>query len=45
MAEQILRVRELRRELSRERGAEVSDEEAAREWVDRYAAEFAEVYS
>ncbi|MGH7898216.1 MAG: PilZ domain-containing protein, partial [Candidatus Binatia bacterium] len=45
LAEQILRIQELRRELSRERGEEISNEEAARQWVERYAAEFANLYS
>jgi hypothetical protein len=45
LAEQVLRIEELRRDLIRERGAEVSEEEAARRWVDHYAREFAELYS
>jgi len=44
LAEQVLRIQELRRELSRERGHEVSNEEAAQLWVDEHAAEFAELY-
>ena len=44
LAEQVLRIHELRQELARERGKEVTDEEAARHWVERYAAEFAELY-
>jgi len=45
LAEQVLRIEELRRDLSRERGEEVSNEEAARLWVDDYARDFAELYS
>jgi hypothetical protein len=45
LAEQVLRIEELRLELSRERGAEVSREEAAERWVERHARDFAELYA
>ena len=45
IAEQILRIHELRRSLSVELGREVSIEEAATQWVENYAKEFAELYS
>lgn len=44
LAEQVLRIRELQRDLSRERGAEVSLEEAAQRWVEQYAKIFADLY-
>lgn len=44
IAEQFLRISELQRDLSRERGAEVSIEEAAQRWVDQYAKSFADLY-
>jgi hypothetical protein len=44
LAEQILRIQELRRELGRIRGEDVSAEEAAREWVEYYAEKFADLY-
>jgi hypothetical protein len=44
LAEQILRIQELRRELGRIRGEDVSAEEAAREWIEYYAEKFAELY-
>ena len=44
LAEQVMRIEDLRRELSRLRGVSVSSEEAAREWVEHYAEEFAELY-
>jgi PilZ domain len=45
IAEQVLRIQELRRTLSAELGRDVSVEEAAKQWVDNYAKEFAELYS
>jgi len=45
IAEQILRIQELRRELARELGREVSSEEAAARWVADYAKDFAELYA
>jgi hypothetical protein len=45
IAEQVLRIQELRRELSRELGREVSNEEAADRWVADYAKDFAELYA
>ena len=45
LAEQLLRIQELRKELARERGEDVTPEEAARQWVERYAAEFADLYA
>ena len=44
LAEQILRIHELQRELSDLRGEHVTTEEAAAEWVRVYAREFAELY-
>ena len=44
LAEQVLRIGELQRDLTRERGTEVSQEEAARVWVEQYAATFADLY-
>jgi c-di-GMP-binding flagellar brake protein YcgR len=44
LAEQILRIHELQRELSELRGEHVTTEEAATEWVNAYAREFAELY-
>ena len=44
LAEQVLRIHELRRELSLQREEEVSTEEAARDWIEYYAREFAELY-
>ena len=41
LAEQVLRIHRLRSELAEERGCEVGIEEAAREWVARYAETFA----
>ena len=45
IAEQVLRIQELRRELSRELGREVPSEEAADRWVADYAKDFAELYA
>jgi hypothetical protein len=45
LAEQVLRIHELRREISDEQGRHVTTEEAAREWVTRHAEEFADIYS
>jgi c-di-GMP-binding flagellar brake protein YcgR len=45
IAEQILRIHELQRSLCVELGREVSIEEAATQWVENYAKEFAELYS
>lgn len=44
LAEQVLRIEELQRELTLERGAEVTRAEAAEVWVRRYAAAFARFY-
>lgn len=44
LTEQIVMIEKLREELSQQRGAKVSLEEAAREWVTYYAARFAEIY-
>ncbi len=41
LAEQVLRIHDLRRQLCAEQGREVTPDEAAREWVARYAEEFA----
>ena len=45
LAEQVLRIHELRRELTRIRGEEVSVDEAATEWIDHYAEKFAAIYA
>lgn len=45
LAEQALRIEELRAELSRARGAEVTRAEAAELWVARYAETFAAVFT
>jgi hypothetical protein len=45
LAEQVLRIEELRNELTRERGADVTEEEAARSWVEHCARQFADVYA
>lgn len=44
LAEQVLRIDELRLQLTKERGVEVSSREAAQVWVERYAATFADLY-
>ena len=43
LAEQVLRINERRRELSLVRNEEVTTEEAARHWIERYAREFADL--
>jgi hypothetical protein len=43
LAEQVLRIEDLRETLSRERGTPVTNREAAEIWVDRYAKNFAEL--
>lgn len=40
MAEQICHIEHYRREVSREEGRELTSEEAANEWISRYAAKF-----
>lgn len=45
LAEQVLRIEELRLQLSRERGVEVSSNEASLVWVERYAQEFGKLFS
>lgn len=44
LAEQVLRIDELRLTLTKERGVEVSKAEAAAVWVEQYAATFADLY-
>ncbi len=44
VAEQMLRIKQLRRDLARERGCDVSLEEASQRWVDQYAALFSDLY-
>jgi len=44
LAEQLLRITELQRDVARERGAPVSLEEAAHLWVERYAETFADLF-
>jgi hypothetical protein len=43
LAEQVLRIEELRQTLSKERGALVTSREAAQVWVDQYASTFADL--
>ena len=43
LAEQVLRIEELRVTLSTERGAEVTSKEAAQVWVEQYAATFGDL--
>jgi len=43
LAEQVLRIEELRQTLSSERGTEVTSREAAQIWVDQFAATFADL--
>ena len=40
MVEQVCYIEHYRRELSRARGVEVSSEEAAKDWIEKYAADF-----
>jgi len=40
MVEQVCYIEHYRRELSKERGEEVSSEEAAQDWIKKYASEF-----
>lgn len=40
MVEQVCYIEHYRRELGRERGEEVSSEDAAKNWIEKYAAEF-----
>jgi hypothetical protein len=44
LAEQMLRIAELQKEMSRERGEQVTNREAAEAWVERYAEQFAKGY-
>ena len=44
LAEQVLRIEELRATLSTERGTEVSSREAGEIWVDQYASTFADLF-
>jgi hypothetical protein len=44
LAEQVLRIEDLRESLAAERGAPVSTEEAATVWVERYADTFADLF-
>ena len=44
LAEQVLRIEELRLALSKERGHEVDKAEAAAIWVEKYASTFADLY-
>jgi hypothetical protein len=44
LAEQVLRIEELRQTLSLERGREVTNSEAAAIWVEKYASTFADLY-
>ena len=44
MVEQVCYIEHYRRELSKEQGLEVGSEEAARDWIKKYAAEFPPLY-
>lgn len=44
LAEQVLRIDELRLSLTQERGVEVTKAEAAAVWVEQYAASFADLF-
>lgn len=43
LAEQVLRISQLQKRLTRERGVPVSQQEAAQIWVEQYAATFADL--
>ncbi|MBL8950599.1 MAG: hypothetical protein JNK82_07480, partial [Myxococcaceae bacterium] len=43
LAEQVLRIEELRSLLTKERGVEVTSKEAAQVWVDQFASTFADL--
>ena len=44
LAEQVLRIDELRLSLTQERGVEVTTREAAQVWVEQYASTFADLF-
>ncbi|MCM8775842.1 MAG: PilZ domain-containing protein [Candidatus Omnitrophica bacterium] len=44
LAEEIVQIREYQKMLSRKLGHEVSQEEAARQWVGKYAKRFSELF-
>lgn len=44
LAEEILRIQKFREEYSQEEGYEISDEEAAVKWIQKYSREFAKIY-
>ena len=44
LAEEVLRIKEFRDAASREKGREISELEAATEWIQRYAEKFAQLY-
>ena len=44
LAEEILRIREFREKASETAGRRISEEEAARKWIKKYAEKFSEIY-
>lgn len=44
LAEEVTRIRQFREETERKMGHPVSDEEAAKIWIDKYAQKFGELY-
>jgi len=44
LAEEILRIQKFQEELSRKQKEEISVEEAARKWIQKYSKEFAKIY-
>lgn len=44
LAEQVLRIQEFRKKVSHMVGHEISEEEAATKWIEKYAQKFAELY-
>jgi len=44
LAEEILRIEEFRKDLSKRLGKELTQEEAARRWIQKYAERFSAIY-
>lgn len=44
LAEEVLRIEEFRKEMSRRMGCEISPEDAARRWIEKYAEKFSTIY-
>lgn len=44
LAEEILQISEYQKKISREEGREIGEEEAAREWIRRYAKDFSHLF-